>query len=67
MPIAAKAGVPAGGNTMETLRWASVRSQLEEAKHYRIASNRTHGSPHAVPVDGLWVGDVWYYGASGRG
>jgi hypothetical protein len=65
MPIAEKLVLPQGyGQTTETLAWDSVRAQLEQAKQYWLATNRADGSPHVVPVDGLWVDDVWYYGGS---
>ena len=65
MPVAEKIMLPEGyGKTTETLSWNSVRTQLEEAKQYWLATNRGDGSPHVVPLDGLWVDDVWYYGGS---
>jgi nitroimidazol reductase NimA-like FMN-containing flavoprotein (pyridoxamine 5'-phosphate oxidase superfamily) len=65
MPIAQKLVLPQGyGQTTETLAWEGVRAQLEHAKQYWLATNRADGSPHVVPVDGLWVDDVWYYGGS---
>jgi nitroimidazol reductase NimA-like FMN-containing flavoprotein (pyridoxamine 5'-phosphate oxidase superfamily) len=65
MPIAEKLVLPQGyGQTTETLAWEGVRAQLEQAKQYWLATNRGDGSPHVVPVDGLWVDDVWYYGGS---
>ena len=65
MPIAEKLVLPEGyGQTTESLAWEDVRTQLEQAKQYWLATNRGDGSPHVVPVDGLWVDDVWYYGGS---
>jgi nitroimidazol reductase NimA-like FMN-containing flavoprotein (pyridoxamine 5'-phosphate oxidase superfamily) len=65
MPIAEKLVLPQGyGQTTETLAWEHVRAELEQAKQYWLATNRGDGSPHVVPVDGLWVDDVWYYGGS---
>ena len=65
MPIADKLVLPQGyGQTTESLAWEDVRTQLEQAKQYWLATNRGDGSPHVVPVDGLWVDDVWYYGGS---
>ena len=65
MPIAEKLVLPQGyGHTTETLAWEHVRAQLEQAKQYWLALNHGDGSPHVVPVDGLWVDDVWYYGGS---
>lgn len=65
MPVAEMLTFPEGyGATTETLSWASVRTWLEEAKEYWLATNRADGSPHVVPLDGLWVDDLWYYGGS---
>jgi hypothetical protein len=65
MPTAEKLVLPQGyGQTTEALAWERVRAQLEQAKQYWLATNRGDGSPHVVPVDGLWVDDVWYYGGS---
>ena len=65
MPIVEKLVLPQGyGQTTEPLAWEQVRAQLEQAKQYWLATNRGDGSPHVVPVDGLWVDDVWYYGGS---
>jgi nitroimidazol reductase NimA-like FMN-containing flavoprotein (pyridoxamine 5'-phosphate oxidase superfamily) len=65
MPKAEKLVFPQGyGQTTETLAWEQVQAQLEQAKQYWLATNRGDGSPHVVPVDGLWVDDLWYYGGS---
>ena len=65
VPLAEKLLLPEGyGDTTETLSWESVRAQLAEAKQYWLATNHGGGSPHVVPLDGLWVDDVWYYGGS---
>jgi nitroimidazol reductase NimA-like FMN-containing flavoprotein (pyridoxamine 5'-phosphate oxidase superfamily) len=65
MPAAEKLIMPAGyGKTTKKLAWETVRSKLEQAKQYWVAINRSSGSPHVVPVDGLWVDDVLYYGGS---
>ncbi len=65
MPITEQLGLPPGyGHPTETLAWEQVRAQLAQAKQYWLALNHGDGSPHVVPVDGLWVDDVWYYGGS---
>jgi nitroimidazol reductase NimA-like FMN-containing flavoprotein (pyridoxamine 5'-phosphate oxidase superfamily) len=65
VPAAEKLVMPEGyGTTTSTLTWESVRARLEEAKQYWVAINRPNGSPHVVPVDGLWVDDILYYGGS---
>lgn len=65
MPTATKISFPKGyGTAKELLAWAEVRAQLEEAKAYWLATTRADGAPHVVPVDGLWVDEVWYYGGA---
>ncbi len=65
MPVREKLVLPEGyGRTTKMLSWESVRDRLAEAKQYWLATNRGSGSPHLVPVDGLWVDDRLYYGGS---
>jgi hypothetical protein len=52
------------GNPTEPLDWGTVRAELERAHHYWIVTVREDGRPHAVPVDGIWLEDAWYYGGS---
>jgi nitroimidazol reductase NimA-like FMN-containing flavoprotein (pyridoxamine 5'-phosphate oxidase superfamily) len=64
-PTATKLVMPSGyGATTTTMSWESVRARLAEAKQYWLAVNRPGGSPHVVPVDGLWFDDILYYGGS---
>ena len=63
MPSAERLVMPEGyGKTVSTMEWPGVRAQLTEARQYWVATNRPGTSPHIVPVDGLWVDDVLYYG-----
>jgi Pyridoxamine 5'-phosphate oxidase len=52
------------GKAATRLEWDAVRGQLERAERYWIATTRADGRPHVVPVDGIWVEDLWYYGGS---
>ena len=52
------------GTPAQTLPWEDVRSRLERASQYWLATTRPDGRPHTVPVDGLWVDDRWYFGGS---
>lgn len=52
------------GRPRTTLAWGVVRAELERALHYWIATVGPDRGPHVVPVDGLWLDDVWYYGGS---
>ncbi len=63
MPISEQLFMPAGyGETTTERTWSDVQAQLVAAKQYWVATNRASGSPHVVPVDGLWVDDLLYYG-----
>lgn len=65
MPNAERISLPAGyGTSTKTLDWSVVCRQLEEAKQYWLATNRADGSPHVIPIDGVWLDDRWYYGGS---
>jgi Pyridoxamine 5'-phosphate oxidase len=52
------------GTPSQTLPWEGVRTRLEQATQYWLATIRPDGRPHTVPVDGLWVDDLWYFGGS---
>jgi len=52
-------GVPS-----ETLGWAQVRTRLEEAMRYWLATTRVDGRSHVVPIDGLWLDDALWFGGS---
>jgi hypothetical protein len=52
------------GSPSRTLAWPSVQQRLEQALHYWLATTRPDGRPHLVPVDGLWLDGVWYFGGS---
>jgi hypothetical protein len=63
MPSTEPLVMPAGyGDNASTMSWSDVQAQLVAAPQYWVAINRPDGSPHVVPVDGLWVDDVLYYG-----
>jgi hypothetical protein len=64
-PTAALIEFPKGyGRPKKPLEWATVRAELERAKQYWLATTRSNGRPHVVPLDGIWVDDVWYYGGA---
>jgi hypothetical protein len=52
------------GRATRKLPWATVRAELEQATRYWLATSRPDGRAHVVPLDGLWLDDVWYYGGS---
>jgi pyridoxamine 5'-phosphate oxidase-like protein len=64
-PIAELLGFPEEyGRSATKLDWAAVRAELERAERYWISTTRPDGRPHVVPVDGIWMEDLWYYGGS---
>jgi len=64
-PVAEQMRLPEGyGVPHELLHWSKVRSRIEQAEHYWLATTRPDGRPHIVPVDGVWIDDVWYYGGA---
>ncbi len=64
-PRAEPLRLPTGyGTPTATLDWGAVRSRLAAAPTYWVVTCRADGRPHVVPVDGLWLDDVWYYGGA---
>jgi hypothetical protein len=62
-PTAERMELPNGyGRATSPLTWSTVRTRLEEALNYWIVTIRPDGRPHAVPTDGIWVYDAWYFG-----
>ena len=41
---------------------ASLPDQRENSQNNRLSTTRPDGRPHAVPVDGVWLDDTWYWG-----
>ena len=48
------------------LSWDYVDSRMRDAQNYWIASAGEDGRPHAVPVWGAWLADVFYFVGTGR-
>ncbi len=48
------------------LSWDFVDSRIREAANYWLASAGNDGRPHAVPVWGSWLDDVFYFVGVGR-
>jgi predicted pyridoxine 5'-phosphate oxidase superfamily flavin-nucleotide-binding protein len=65
MPTATLVRFPPGyGTAKHALAWPEIRRRLEEAPAYWLATCRADGRPHVVPLDGVWVDDVWWYGGA---
>ena len=59
MPPGYGVGDPQYG--FEPLPWAWVEERLEAARSYWVAATRSDGSPHAVPVWGLWLDGAFHF------
>lgn len=53
---------PSYGSPNRLLDWTSVEQRLAESRHYWLAIVRRDGAPHVVPVDGMWLDGVCYFG-----
>lgn len=53
---------PEYGRSEQVLEWATVRAMLDSARTYWLGTTRPDGRPHAVPKDGLWLDDAFYFG-----
>jgi hypothetical protein len=64
-PRAEPLSLPAAYGRTKTRRdWSTVRTRLETAKAYWLATARPDGRPHVVAVDGVWIDEVFFYGGS---
>ena len=63
-PIRSRAHLPAGYGVPQgeegMLPWSHVQARMAEARNYWVVTTRPDGRPHAVPVWGIWVDDVFY-------
>ncbi len=50
----------------DMLPWEFVESRIKRAVNYWIASVRSDGRPHTVPVWGAWLDDAFYFVGTGR-
>lgn len=44
------------------LGWDNVREWMLKPRNYWIATTRPNGNPHSVPIWGIWLEDVFYFG-----
>jgi general stress protein 26 len=56
-------GLPPASEGMLPWKWAQQR--LAQSHNYWIATTRPDGSPHVMPVWGIWVDSVFYF-STGR-
>ena len=50
------------GSPNQLLDWTFVEERLAESLHYWLATVRRNGTPHVVPVDGMWLDGSCYFG-----
>ena len=50
------------GKPKKVLDWDTVYGRLDQAERYWLATTRPDGRPHVVPVDGVWLDGIWYFG-----
>jgi nitroimidazol reductase NimA-like FMN-containing flavoprotein (pyridoxamine 5'-phosphate oxidase superfamily) len=48
------------------LPWGWAEERLASSRNYWIATARAGGSPHAMPVWGVWIDDAVVFGTSAR-
>jgi nitroimidazol reductase NimA-like FMN-containing flavoprotein (pyridoxamine 5'-phosphate oxidase superfamily) len=58
------AGQPYRAGDTTLTPWAEARERLARADTYWLATVRTDGLPHLVPVLGVWVGGALHFVAS---
>jgi PPOX class probable F420-dependent enzyme len=46
------------------LGWSWATERLEQARNYWVTTTRPDGSPHAMPVWGVWLDDAFYFSSS---
>ena len=52
------------GKATTKLDWASVETRIEQAERYWLASTRSDGRPHVIPIDGIWLDGRWFFGGA---
>lgn len=71
-PVASRPGFPSGygihSDEEGLVPWSEAVAKLEQALNYWIGTTRPDGSPHAMPVWGLWLDDslVFSSGSTSR-
>ena len=59
MPAGYGVGDPQYG--FEPIAWSWVTERLVSARNYWVLTSRADGSPHAVPVWGVWVDEAFHF------
>jgi hypothetical protein len=62
-PVAEQLRLPSSyGSPNRLLDWTAVEQRLVDSLHYWLATVRRDGSPHVVPLDGIWLDGGCYFG-----
>ena len=67
-PLAERPDVPAAYGVLDAgdgdglVAWPDVVRRLEGAATYWVCSARRDGRPHSVPVWGVWLDEIFYFG-----
>ena len=67
-PLAERPDVPAAYGVLDAadgdglVAWPDVIRRLEAAGAYWVCSARLDGRPHSVPVWGVWLDEIFYFG-----
>ena len=62
-PIAEQLRLPSSyGSPNQLLEWATIEQRLVDSLHYWLATVRGDGTPHVVPIDGMWLDGACYFG-----
>lgn len=48
------------------MEWARLSNRLARAHNYWIITTRPDGRPHAAPVWGIWMDEVFYFSTGAR-
>jgi nitroimidazol reductase NimA-like FMN-containing flavoprotein (pyridoxamine 5'-phosphate oxidase superfamily) len=57
-------GMPTGAKGL--LPWAWAETRLQKSHNYYVMTVRPDGTPHAMPVWGIWVDSRFYFSTGGR-
>ena len=64
-PVASRPRFPSGygihADDEGLVPWSEAEAKLERARNYWIGTTRPDGSPHAMPVWGLWLDGSLYF------
>ncbi len=53
--------LPAAPGRQDRSGWDRITEALTGARNYWVCTARPDGRPHAMPVWGLWLGEVFYF------